>query len=60
MTTTTGPNRKDDGASRRGSYTLSGYVAVLRYDDGHEERLLSFPVRDGSVFLGDASYTLDK
>lgn len=60
VTTTTAPHRKDDGASRRGSYTLSGYVAVLRYDDGHEERLLSFPVRDGSVFLGDASYTLDK
>ncbi len=60
VTTTTAPRRQDDGASRRGRYTLSGYVAVLRYDDGHEERLLSFPVRDGSVFLGDASYTLDK
>lgn len=60
VTTTTGVDRQDDGASRRGTYTLSGFVALLRYDDGHEERLLSFPVRDGSVYLGDASYTLDK
>ena len=62
VTTTTAPNRKDDGASRRGSYTLSGYAAVLRYDDGHEERLLSFPVDESgrSVYLGEASYTQDK
>ena len=62
VTTTTPQNRKDDGASRRGSYTLSGYVAVLRYDDGREERLLSFPVDDGSrsVFLGSSSYSLAK
>ena len=60
VTTTTAPRRQDDGASRRGQYTLSGYTALLRYDDGHEERLLSFPVRDGSVYLGDASYSIDK
>ncbi len=62
VTTTSGPARKDDGASRRGSYTLSGYVAVLRYDDGHEERLLSFPVDDGSrsVYLGQGSYSINK
>lgn len=60
VTTTTAPRQQDDGASRRGQYTLSGYTALLRYDDGHEERLLSFPVRDGSVYLGDASYSIDK
>jgi len=55
-------NRKDDGASRRGRYQLGGYVLTLDYDDGHQERLLSFPVggEPKSVYVGDGSYSLDK
>jgi hypothetical protein len=57
-----GTRTKDDGASRRGRYQLSGYAITLEYDDGHTERLLSFPV-DGdnrSVYLGTGSYDRDK
>ncbi|MBB3284945.1 hypothetical protein [Mitsuaria sp. BK037] len=59
---TSGTRTKDDGASRRGRYQLSGYAITLTYDDGHEERLLSFPV-DGngrSVYVGSGSYDLSK
>lgn len=51
----------DDGASRRGRYRLSGYVLTLDFDDGHQERLLSFPVHaDGkTVYVGDGSLSLD-
>ncbi|MDR7270951.1 hypothetical protein J2X20_003609 [Pelomonas saccharophila] len=54
--------KQDDGASRRGRYQLSGFVLTLDYDDGHQERLLSFPVHDDSktVYVGSASYSLDK
>ena len=52
----------DDGASRRGRYQLDGFALTLIYDDGHQERLLSFPVQDDrrSIFVGDGSYDLDK
>jgi hypothetical protein len=55
-------NKKDDGASRRGRYQLSGFVLTLDYDDGHQERLLSFPVYDNTdtVYVGSGSYSLDK
>jgi hypothetical protein len=59
---TSGTRTKDDGASRRGRYQLSGYAITLVYDDGHQERLLSFPV-DGngrSVYVGSGSYDLSK
>lgn len=48
---------RDDGASRRGRYQLSGYVLTLDYDDGHQERLLSFPVYDNAktVYVGSGS-----
>ena len=48
---------RDDGASRRGRYQLSGYVLTLDYDDGHQERLLSFPVHGDAktVFVGSGS-----
>jgi hypothetical protein len=48
---------RDDGASRRGRYQLSGYVLTLDYDDGHQERLLSFPVYDDAktVYVGSGS-----
>ena len=54
--------KQDDGASRRGRYQLSGYVLTLDYDDGHQERLLSFPVNDDhkTVYAGSGSYSLDK
>lgn len=54
--------KADDGASRRGRYRLSGYVLTLDFDDGHRERLLSFPVyADGqTVYVGDGSLSLDK
>ncbi|MBI3347909.1 MAG: hypothetical protein HY020_11965 [Burkholderiales bacterium] len=54
--------KTDDGASRRGRYRLSGYVLTLDCDDGHQERLLSFPVHpDGkTVYVGDGSLSLDK
>lgn len=47
----------DDGASRRGRYQLGGYALLLDYDDGHQERLLSFPVDDQrqAVFIGHGS-----
>lgn len=53
-----GTQTKDDGASRRGRYRLDGYAIALEYDDGHKERLLSFPVDAGnrSVFIGTGSY----
>jgi len=56
-------SKKDDGASRRGRYQLSGFVLLLDYDDGHQERLLSFPVHEGSsdtIYAGSGSYSLDK
>jgi len=54
--------KADDGASRRGRYRLSGYVLTLDFDDGHQERLLSFPVHgDGkTVYVGEGSLSLDK
>ncbi len=54
--------KQDDGASRRGRYQLSGFVLQLDYDDGHQERLLSFPVNDDSktVYVGSGSYSLDR
>lgn len=57
-----GTRTKDDGASRRGRYQLDGFAITLEYDDGHKERLLSFPV-DGdsrSVYIGTGSYDRDK
>jgi hypothetical protein len=61
-TTTTTQGSKDDGASRRGRYQLSGYALTLTYDDGHSERLLSFPVYDDSktVYVGNSSLSLAK
>lgn len=55
-------SKQDDGASRRGRYQLSGFLLTLDHDDGHQERLLSFPVReDGkTVYVGDGSLSLDK
>ena len=55
-------SRKDDGASRRGRYQIDGYAITLLYDDGRQERLLSFPSREGnrSVYVGDGSFDLDK
>ncbi len=55
-------SKKDDGASRRGRYQLGGYVLQLDYDDGHQERLLSFPVHDDhkTVYVGSGSLSLDK
>jgi len=57
-----GTRKIDDGASRRGRYQLDGYVITLDYDDGHQERLLSFPVDANrrSVFVGTGSYDLEK
>jgi hypothetical protein len=54
--------KQDDGAGRRGRYQLSGWVLTLDYDDGHQERLLSFPVYDDNktVYVGDGSLSLDK
>lgn len=54
--------KQDDGASRRGRYQLSGHVLLLDYDDGHQERLLSFPVHDDNktVYVGSGSLSLDK
>lgn len=54
---TSGTTTRDDGASRRGRYQLGGYVLTLDYDDGHQERLLSFPVyEDGkTVYVGSGS-----
>ncbi|MFG6431874.1 hypothetical protein [Roseateles sp. LYH14W] len=53
--------KTDDGASRRGRYQLSGYVLTLDYDDGRQERLLSFPVHgdNKTVYVGDGSLSLD-
>lgn len=53
--------RQDDGASRRGRYRFEGYAVVLVYDDGHEERLLSFPTQAGprGVYVGSGSLMLD-
>jgi hypothetical protein len=61
-TTTTTQSSKDDGASRRGRYQLSGYALTLTYDDGHQERLLSFPVNGDSktVYVGNGSLNLSK
>lgn len=57
-----GTRSQDDGASRRGRYQLNGFVLTLDYDDGRQERLLSFPVYDHhrTVYVGDSSYSLDK
>ncbi|KQV88439.1 hypothetical protein [Pelomonas sp. Root1237] len=54
--------KQDDGAGRRGRYQLSGFVLTLDYDDGHQERLLSFPVHDDNktVYMGSGSLVLDK
>lgn len=54
---TSGTVTQDDGAGRRGRYRLSGYVLTLDFDDGHQERLLSFPVRDDgkTVYIGTGS-----
>lgn len=54
--------KQDDGASRRGRYQLGGFVLTLDYDDGRQERLLSFPVHEGgkTVYVGDGSLSLDK
>jgi hypothetical protein len=48
---------RDDGASRRGRYQLAGYALTLEYDDGHRERLLSFPVYgdDKTIYVGSGS-----
>lgn len=61
-TTTTTASSQDDGASRSGRYRLSGYALTLSYDDGHEERLLSFPVYDDNrtVYVGSSSLSLGK
>lgn len=58
----TSGSRKDDGASRRGRYRFEGYAVTLVYDDGHQERLLSFPMDEASrgVYLGSGSLDLDK
>ena len=58
---TSGQRTSDDGASRRGRYQFDGYALTLAYDDGHQERLLSFPVQDDrrSLYVGDGSYDLD-
>lgn len=55
-------SRKDDGASRRGRYQFDGYAVTLVYDDGHQERLLSFPMdeRQRGVYVGSGSFDLDK
>lgn len=55
-------SRKDDGASRRGRYQFDGYAVTLVYDDGRQERLLSFPMdeRSRGVYLGSGSFDLDK
>ncbi|MDR7333413.1 hypothetical protein [Roseateles asaccharophilus] len=55
-------SKTDDGASRRGRYQLSGYVLTLHYDDGRQERLLSFPVNADrtSVYVGSGSLRLNK
>ncbi|WP_067064801.1 hypothetical protein [Roseateles chitosanitabidus] len=57
-----GTRARDDGASRRGRYRLGGYAITLEYDDGHKERLLSFPVDDArqSVYIGTGSYDREK
>ena len=57
-----GTRTKDDGASRRGRYQLNGFAITLEYDDGHQERLLSFPVDSDnrSVYIGTGSYDRDK
>jgi hypothetical protein len=62
VTATSGTHNKDDGASRRGRYQLSGFVLTLDYDDGHQERLLCFPVHDDgkTVYVGSGSLSLDK
>lgn len=62
VTAVSGTRHRDDGASRRGRYRLGGFVLALDYDDGHKERLLSFPVYDdqNTVYVGDGSLTLDK
>jgi len=53
----------DDGAGRRGRYQLSGYTLMLDFDDGHQERLLSFAVNSNNndtIYVGHASYQLKK
>ena len=59
---TSGVRTVDDGASRRGRYQLSGYALTLDFDDGHQERLLCFPVNDSqtTVYVDNSSYGLDK
>lgn len=39
-------SERDDGADRRGGYTLNGYTLELRYDSGRVVRVISFPIDD--------------
>ena len=41
-----GKGKRDDGADRRGTYTLSGYVLETRSDSGQVVRVFSFPWDD--------------
>lgn len=43
---TYGKGKRDDGADRRGTYSLSGYVLETRSDSGQVVRMLSFPWDD--------------
>lgn len=36
-------SKRDDGADRRGAYTLNGYTLEVRYDSGRVGRVISFP-----------------
>lgn len=52
-------SQRDDGADRRGGYTLNGYTLEVRYDSGRMARVISFPTDDkvsgvwvdGTVFI---------
>lgn len=59
---TSGLHSVDDGASRRGRYQLGGYVLTLDFEDGHQERLLCFPVQDDqrTIYVGNSSFRLDR
>ena len=59
---TSGVRSVDDGAGRRGRYQLSGYALTLDFDDGHQERLLSFPVNaeQTTVYVGNTSFMREK
>jgi hypothetical protein len=56
--TVTNQTRKDDGAERRGSYSLAGYTLEIRYDNGVVSRVLSFPVGDRSIWVGGQVYMI--